>query len=317
MTNIPVAPMGVGKIIRTGFRLYRDLFSTYLPIGAIAGLWSLVPFLVLLPIPFLLIAWGVSPAIASIPPVIWAALPVWLILFVFATAKSLTNLALISRLAFGTLVDRPETPREAKSHVMPRMGKFLTTYFLQILLITAGFLGFLILAGITTFLGGIFLGGLTTPGGTAVSSSPFSSLIYGILFLLAIIAIAVYLAAFIRFIIGLDLAQVSLAVEDRLTAWGAIKRSEGLVKGNAGRIFLILSIVGLISLPLSLVANLVSSLIVNAVALDVSRESPVFQSIEFLISLSVSSVFSIVILPLYQIVKAAIYYNLRARKEGV
>ncbi len=187
MTNTPVAPMGVGKIIRTGFRLYRDRFSTYLPIGAMAGLWSLVPFLVLLPIPFLLIAWGVSPAIASIPPVIWAALPVWLILFVFAIAKSLTNLALISRLAFGTLVDRPETPREAKSHVIPRMGKFLTTYFLQILLITVGFLGFLILAGITTFLGGIFLGGPIAIGGVDVNSFPFSSLIYGILFLLAII----------------------------------------------------------------------------------------------------------------------------------
>lgn len=317
MANTPVAPMGVGKIIRTGFRLYRDRFSTYLPIGAMAGLWSLIPFLVLLPIPFLLIAWKVSPAIASIPPVIWAALPVWLILFVFATAKSLTNLALISRLAFGTLVDRPETPREARSHVMPRMGKFLTTYFLQILLITAGFLGFLILAGITTFMGVIFLGGPITIGGVDVSSFPFSSLIYGILFLLAIIALAVYLAAFIRFIIGLDLAQVSLAVEDRLTAWGAIKRSEGLVKGNAGSIFTIFLVVGLISLPLSIVANLVSSLIVNAVALEMTRESPFFQSIDFLISLFVSSVFSIVILPLYQIVKAAIYYNLRARKEGI
>lgn len=317
MANTPAPPMGVGYFINTGFRLYRDRFSTYLPIGAIAGLWSLVPFLVLLPIPFLLIAWGVSPSITSIPPVIWALLPVWLILFVFATAKSLTNLALISRLAFGTLVDRPETPREAKSHVIPRMGKFLTTYFLQILLITAGFLGFLILAGITTFLGGIFLGGPTTTGGVDVNSFPFSSLIYGILFLLAIIGLAVYLAAFIRFIIGLDLAQVSLAVEDRLTAWGAIKRSEGLVKGNAGRIFTILFVVGLISLPLSIVANLISSFIVNAVALAVTRELPFFQYIQFLISTSVSGVVSILILPLYQIITAAIYYNLRARKEGV
>ena len=130
MANTPLQPTVVGHIISAGFRLYRDRFSTYFPIGVVASLWSLIPFLVLLAIACLLVALGIGPSFSSIPPFIWAALPIWLILVTFATAKSMTNLALISRLAYGILADKPETLREARGHVAPKIWKFLGGYLL-------------------------------------------------------------------------------------------------------------------------------------------------------------------------------------------
>lgn len=308
MANTPLQPTAVGTILSGGFRLYRDRFLTYFPIGVIASLWSLIPFLVLLAIAFLLVALGSGLSFSSIPPVLWAAIPVWLILATFATAKSITNLALISRLAYGVLADKPETLREARSHVAPKIWKFLGAYFLASLLVMAVVLVFylilLILVG----------------GGVIVINFRFSPLVYGVLALLGIILIAASSIFLIRFVIGLSLTQVSLAIEDHLTPWGAVKRSQQLVKGYALKIFMIFLIIWLISWPLSLLAELVFSSLITTIAarvLSTNAGSADIQILEYLISLIIGIIFSIILLPLYQTVTTTIYHYIRTQKEGM
>lgn len=302
MANTPLQPMTVGNVVSAGLRLYRDRFSTYFPIAVTASLWALIPILTLLPIPFLIFFQLVNPSI------LWAASPIWLILSIFTSAKSLTNLALICRLAFGFLTNKPETVKEASAHVMPKIWKLWLASFFAFLLLMAVSLGFSVLMG---FGGGILV--------TFFINQQSSPLAYGIAGLLALVIIAVFFVFYIRFAIGFSLIQASLAIEHNLTAWGTVQRSQKLTKDYAGKIFTIFVVAGLISLPLQVLVNILSDLIQRIIinALFIDPESPIFIAISYLVAYILGIVFGVVLIPLYQIIQSTIYYDLCSRKEGL
>ncbi|MBD0313835.1 MAG: DUF975 domain-containing protein, partial [Microcoleus sp. T3-bin5] len=93
-------PLSVGNVVSASLRIYRDHFKSYFGLAFVANLWLLVP--------------------------------------IYGWAKYSAILALISRLAFGEVREKPETVSDARPEVNPRMWSFLG----------AGILTFLIYIGV-------------------------------------------------------------------------------------------------------------------------------------------------------------------------
>src|SRR4028118_994496 len=94
-------PLSVGNVVSASLRIYRDHFKSYFGLAFVASLWLFVP----------VIGWAKYSAIS----------------------------ALISRLAFGEVSEKPETVSDARRQVNPRMWRFLW----------AGILTYLIFFGVS------------------------------------------------------------------------------------------------------------------------------------------------------------------------
>lgn len=310
MANTPLQPLSLGNVVSAGFRLYRDRFSTYLPIAIRASLWSLMPFVFLLLILLIsaLISFqlgnGTQVNFSTFGLAIFISSIIFIFLLCFCSAKSITNLALISRLAFGMLTNKPETVKQASAHVMPKLWKFLWASILVFLRIFA-----------IWFLVPFFLGLLIGLFGPSLSNTG-SWIIFGALLL---IFFGAYWIFMIRFLLRFTLMEVPLAIENNLTASQTIQRSWDLTEKYVGKVFTIFLVVFLISLPLQFMANLCSSLIEQILKkiLALDPESPLLLALSLVIGIIVGTVFAVFLLPLYQTVKATIYYDLRSRKEGL
>jgi glucan phosphoethanolaminetransferase (alkaline phosphatase superfamily) len=85
----------------------------------------------------------------------------------------------------------------------------------------------------------------------------------------------------------------------------AITRSWTLTQGSVLRLQMIYFVAFLITIPLSLVVNLVVAFL--------PQDNP----ITFLISLALSILMGALLIPFWQAIKAVIYYDLRTQKEGI
>jgi len=80
-------PLSVGNVVSAGLRIYRDNFKKYYRLAFISSLWAWIP--------------------------------------IYGTAKFYAYQGLISRLAYGEIIEQPETVRDANRHVKGRMWSFL------------------------------------------------------------------------------------------------------------------------------------------------------------------------------------------------
>jgi hypothetical protein len=298
----PTGPLSVGNVVSAGLRLYRDHFKSYFGVAILATLWALLPFLVLIPIPLLLISGNANSAALLL------IIPIGIVLFFYGTAKYTANSALISRLAFGELVNRPETVREARHQLAPKFLVFLRTYLLLSLLSFGVVIGFYIL---------ILIIGLS--GAYIASSVQGNILAIGMIVGIGLIAFGAALSFTIRFFIRLFLFEVPLAIEENIKATQTIGRSRNLTQGHVGRIFLILTIASLITIPLSIIVQLAVSTI-QVLLLRVLSADPTsagFQMLSFMVGYVLGLVSGAVFLPFWQAIKAVIYYDLRSRREGL
>lgn len=294
--------LSVGNVVTVGFVLYRAHFKSYFGVATQATLWALLPFLVLLPIPLLLIYGEANPAILLF------LIPIALVLLFYGTAKYTANSALISRLAFGELVNKPESVREAHRQVDPKFGTFLRTYLLMFLLSCGVGIGCYILILILVFLGAYI-----------ASSVQGNILAIVIIILMTLIAFGVTLSFIIRFFTRFSLWEVPLAIEENIKATQTIGRSWSLTKGYVGRIFLILTVALLISIPIYIIVQIVVSLI-QAILIRVLAIEPTsvgLPILSFIVGYILGLVSGTVLLPFWQAIKAVIYYDLRSRKEGL
>ena len=244
MAQTPLQPLSVGNVVSAAFRLYRDRLSTYLGIAVRASLWALLPLLVILPIPFLFLFDTVGLSI------LWIGIPVGSMLLIFGSAKYMTNLALISRLAFGFLANKPETLQEASSHVIPKMWRFWQASFLTLLIIFGVYIGLCLATLICVLVGSLIF-----------SISQNNVLVLSLLGLLGIVALVVAIVAWIRFMLRFLLIEVTLAIENQLSASQTISRSWKLTQGYIAKIWWIFIVAALITLPIQLAANLLARLI--------------------------------------------------------
>lgn len=266
----PMQPLSVGNVVSAAMRLYRSHFKDYFLLALKAYLWVLVP--------------------------------------VYGWAKFSALTALISRLAFGELVNQPESISSGTRFVNSRLWQFLLATLLLLLIGIGIGLGFLIVFFVFSFVLGVLIGGI----GQQVNFA--TSLVFGLIGLL--IGIVMFVAVF-WLVTRFYLVDVPLAIEDGIDGASAISRSWELTQGYVWRILLIGFVGFLITLPIQIVVQIASRVLQFAFFPLLQEGSAIYNLLFIVLILALSFSSSALIVPFLQSIKAVVYYDLRSRREGL
>lgn len=266
----PDGPLSVGNIVSAGLRLYRDRFQSYFNLALIGYLWMLIP--------------------------------------IYGWAKLAAITGLISRLAFSEINEHPETVKEARDRVYPKMWSFLWAgcllFFIYVGATIGLFIFYIVVGAIVALIVGVL--------------AQTSEIVAGILsFLVGASAIIASIFAFIWLLSRLFIVELPLAMEDNVTADLAIGRSWQLTKGFVLRLQGIVFVAFLITLPISIVVQIASSIVQLVLPTLFPPDSALFQLLYLVLVLGMSIASGALVLPFWQTIKAVIYYDLRSRREGL
>lgn len=255
--------LSVGNVVTAAFRLYRSHLKQYIGISFKAILWALIP--------------------------------------IYGWAKLHCLNALIARLAFGELVNQPESLNNARHEIKPRLWNFLLAQ---------------ILVGLIAYPLNIIHSIAVNVFGSVLSDRA------GLFLFINVLMFLLYLSAYLWLYSRLFIPELPLAIEGSMSAGDAISRSWKLTKSYEFKIMAIITVAGLITLPLLSLASIpfiaalviLPSLIIN--------DNSVSSSIGLFFGLIFSSLILFLIVglftnPFWQAVKAVIYYDLRTQKEGL
>ncbi|PNK08918.1 DUF975 domain-containing protein [Cylindrospermopsis raciborskii S07] len=234
----------------------------------------------------------------------------WIFVPVYGWAKFCALSALISRLGFGDLVNQPESVHSGERFVNSRLWQFLGTLILMFFIYVGIFVSFSILGFLLVLIPTAILGGLDIQNPTNIGT--WWVLIFLLVLLLAIVAIVGSIWLEIRF----SLVTLPLAIEENVDPTSTIGRSWELTKGHVRRIFLILFVASLITLPMQILLQIISS-IVQIILEFTPDNNPLLNSLLLLFFIAIFIGGSALILPFWQSLKAVIYYDLRSRREGL
>ncbi|BAU07925.1 glycerophosphoryl diester phosphodiesterase membrane domain-containing protein [Fischerella sp. NIES-3754] len=232
---------------------------------------------------------------------------VWLLVPIYGWAKFYALSALISRLTFAELVNQPESISSGQRFVNSRIWQFLINILLMLLVGMGILIGVVIVFAIFGVLSAVLVGGLNQQANIGVY------LMLGLLaFVVGILALVAVLWISTRFY----LVEVPLAIEDNVDGTSTIARSWELTKGYVWRIILISFVAFLITLPIQIVVQIVST-IVQLIFTPLLEQNSGFGLLFAVIILALSFASGALVLPFWQAIKAVIYYDLRSRKEGL
>jgi hypothetical protein len=300
-----VGPLSVGNVVSAALRLYKDHFKPYLGVAFRGTLWSVLPFFVLLfPLVIGAFLYQVNAAIAGIFFIV--AIIAWLFFWSNCIAKYLTHLALLSRLSYQTLINQPETVKQAHQQIIPKRWRFLLVQIFTSLLVFA-----------ITIIPRIFL--------VEVPTRIFEDITNNLGLFIILIGQFLYLALYLWATSRLFIPEVPLAVENDITNSNSIRRSWDLSKGFAWKIATIILVANLATLPIYILAGipLVIGFFATAPLWTQSYDLsslPYLGGIAFLALLAAILIFvflNVLAIPFWQSLKAVIYYDLRSRKEGI
>lgn len=271
MSQSSLRPLSVGNVVSSALVLYRSHFKLYLGLAFKSLLWSFIP--------------------------------------IYGWAKSSMISAQISRLAFGELINKPETAKSAENHLKNRMWSFLGAGILVGLILFAINFGLSIVSNILQIAVTAILGNN-------------NSLAVLIGFAIALVTWAIQLWFQARYLIP----ELPIAIEN-IDASTTIGRTWELTKGAGVRIQLILLVAYLITAPLALIAGIPLFFMIGyAISLQfqgvgaTSSASPDGGGTFLVLLLSFLLLVIIIgtlIVPFWQAIKAVIYYDLRSRREGM
>lgn len=221
----------------------------------------------------------------------------WIFVPIYGWAKFSAIQGLLSRLAFGEVSENPEDVREARGQVMPRMWSFWGAGILTSLIFLGAYMGVTI---VFIVLGTVF--------------APILQENAAIGIVLTIIAFIGLIIWFVWLFSRLFLVEVTLAIEDNMTANKAISRSWEITKASVGRIQLIVFVAFLLTIPVGIVVQVLSGLIqiIFTTVLSMGENALYYL---FIIALSIAN--GALMIPFWQSIKAVIYYDLRSRREGL
>jgi hypothetical protein len=270
-------PLSVGNVVSASLRIYRDNFKLYFGLAWVASLWLLVP--------------------------------------IYGWAKYSAISALISRLAFGEVREKPETVSDARREVNPRMWRFFWAGILAFLIYIGVYVTLLVALTIAMAIV-VFLAAMIT---TAILGGAAAAMWqnYVIAALVAVTFIAFFLIIYIRIIFRLFIVELPLAIENNIGATSAIGRSWQLSKGSVGRILWIFIVGVLVSLPITIVLQILSTIVQSVLTAVLGAKSGMFFLVYYLLVLPLSFASNALVTPFWQAIKAIIYYDLRSRKEGL
>ena len=266
----PMQPLSVGNVVSAGIRLYRAHLKEYFLLALKAYLWILIP--------------------------------------VYGWAKFYALTALISRLAFGDLVDQPESIAAGERFVNSRLWQFLLT---MLLMLIVG-MGVVFGTGFVFVLVGVLAA--VVVGGIGQQASPAAAVL-GVL-----IGLVLGVAAFVAILWLLTrfyLVEVPLAIEDNVDATSTIGRSWELTQGYVWRILLIGFVAFLIVIPIQILVQILIMIIQLIFMPLMQQGNSLVAMLVFLLILALSFGSGAVIIPFWQTIKAVIYYDLRTRREGL
>ncbi len=230
----------------------------------------------------------------------------WLLLPIYGWAKYTAISGLISRLAFGELTNQPESVDSARNYIKPRMWSFLRVALQVILMLIGVYLGLFIIF----YLGGLLVGfalGLILGN---LLGNPIATVI--MIAILGIVVFVGFLYVLLWYVSRWLVAEVPLAVEERINGKQSIKRSWELTKSSVRRIQGVVLVAFLVTLPLVFLTGYLPQIF-----LIFTEEGSSLFWIFYSISLFTSFIGGILILPFWQATKAVLYYDLRSRREGL
>jgi hypothetical protein len=286
--------LSIGDVVTAGLRIYRDHFKSYYWQAFKSYLWIALAVLI-----SLVVFGGVMVIGAALDPTALAGILILVVLGLFVPwgyclAKATAAQAVLARVAFFEAGEKPESLEAARIQLMPRFWRFLWASLLAGLLATLCLFAVIFILILLLFLVGVM--GFTNSN---------AALIFGILsFIWVIFGLYIYIWVFSR----LALTDVCLAVEPTLSPLNAISRSWELSKGYVLNMQMIFFIAFLITIPLTIVGNL-GSIVGLLIGLD--------ENIANIINFPFSIVIGALLIPLWQAIKAVIYFDLRTRKEGL
>ena len=264
----PIQPLSVGSVVSAGMRLYRSHFKTYFFIALRAYAWILVP--------------------------------------IYGWVKFYALSALISRLAFGELVNQPESVSSGERFVNSRLWEFFVTMLLMFVIGIGLGLAFAIIGGLMIGIPTALLGGLQNANPANV----------GIIILISLLAMIIIFTGIFWIGTRFYLVDVPLAIEEDVNGSSTINRSWELTEGNIGRIVLISFVGVLITIPIQFIIQIITT-IIQLIFTPLLKEGNVsFSIIFFVLILGLSFAGGALIVPFWQTIKAVVYYDLRSRREG-
>jgi hypothetical protein len=265
----PIQPLSLGSVVSAGIRLYRSHLKKYFLIALKAYAWLLVP--------------------------------------IYGWVKFYALSALISRLAFGELVNQPESVSSGERFVNSRLWEFFVNIILMLVITLGITFGSILIGGLLIGISTELLGGLQDANPANIA----------IIILITLLEIIIIFTGIVWIGTRFYLVDVSLAIEDDVNGSSTINRSWELTKGNIGRIVLISLIGSLITIPIQLIIQIITS-IVQLIFTPLLKEGNAgFSMIFSLLILGLTFAGLALITPFWQTVKAVIYYDLRSRREGL
>jgi len=251
-------PLSASDIVSAGAKLYRSHLKEYFLLALKAYAWAFVP--------------------------------------VYGWAKTIALFTLISRLAFGELVNQPESIKSGQRFVYSRKWRFLLVY-LYLFLAEIAVFSLLLIIGYVVF-------------------SVFKEQI-PILVIFSIIAIIAFIIAYILIALRLYLVEMPLAIEENITPIKSISRSWELTKGSTRQIFLVLVTSSLILMPIQILVSFINSILRVVIISVLQNNSSSAIAISSFLSILVSFLINALIVPFLQTTQAVVYYELRSRCEGL
>jgi uncharacterized RDD family membrane protein YckC len=292
-----VPSLTMGNIITIGFQVFRLNFNDHFVRSLLSNLWlwlamigGAIAFAIVMGFSVAIIGGGgYSNAFAGILGVAFGtALALPLVLFTVARLSAVSGL--MTRMGFNTLRKRVEPNELYRQTILRRLWAYLAAWvlFYLMLLLVYGWL-----FGIA-----FYFYVLLSPTWQAFESQITDSqlkgtfvlgtITLGLIYTLGAVTVGYYLAARLWFF------DAVLAIEDRHSALTALVRSWELTRGKGWSVITIMFTVSLITLPILLLATTIN----------------VF--VPF-----VSLITGVIMLPLWQAVKAVNFYELATAKTGL
>jgi hypothetical protein len=305
-TADPVGTLTVGNVISASVTLYKSNFKRYFQVSLRATAWAVAMVLAVVVLTFIGgILYGVTNSVL-------VAIPLGLIgigVVLYCLARYSTDRAVIARLAYQELIDRPETISTATQALIPRIWGFLRlAWLIGLYIFLVFFIGYILLAiGIGFCIG--FIGALK------LTNNPVA---VGLGVIVSIGLFCLFMFTIVRYYSYWFIAELPLAVEASTSAGFSMRRSKDLSRNMVRRVMLIIAIALLITLPISVIGNAPSTigqLMANpTLSPDVATQSKGNMLMYGGFFLGVAS--ELIVVPFWQAIKAVIYYDLRNRREG-
>jgi len=310
-----VQPLSVGNVVSVGLRLYRSHFKQYIGVALIAILWILPP------IAAIALVIGFFTTVQNYYALLGVIIPAWLVLLAYCGGKYMAGSAAIARLAFGELTQQPETPQQARRFTNSRLWWFWVTSLLTSLIFGGILMVFYLLVAV------LFAVAFGAVGGLAVlqSATPnvalekiFSNPSFLLTFFLGALVVIMFFITLLSWLSArFSIVEVPLAIEAEMDGARSIGRSWQLTHKSAWRIFLVLFIAGMIAFVLQFVIQMVTSVVTGVLMAIQPSESSALYIVSMIFSYLCALISNILFLPFWQTIKAAIYYDLRSRREGL